>query len=233
MHTSSSDSPAPLISRPRNSGRHKCWEKISLHLNAWISPSSCLVLTCSWIVCFLLDFLYFWCLRQTLTTFEFFKLDFYLKYAEFFLFFTWFDFYLDISYKENAMRYLPSYMHAHGKQESYLWWTWPLATPGGCLRWRTEVTPACPRPSPRCRLLARRIRCHLWCIHLCQGQGRIVGRRRDSNIKHLSGMKCQPLNLTMFLFKAFFKRRRTMSGGQFDTPHACFLHYMTHFENQN
>lgn len=102
------------------------------------------------------------------------------------------------------MRYLPSYMHAHGKQESYLWWTWPLGTPGGCLRWRTEVTPACPRPSPRCRLLARRIRCHLWCIHLCQGQGRIVGRRRDSNIKHLSGMKCQPLNLTRFLFKAFF-----------------------------
>lgn len=121
----------------------------------------------------------------------------------FFFFFTWFAFYLDISYKENAMRYSPSYMHAHGKQESYLWWTWPLGTPGGCLRWRTEVTPACPRPSPRCRLLARRIRCHLWCIHLCQGQGRIVGRRRDSNIKHLSGMKCQPLNLTMFLYKAF------------------------------
>lgn len=31
------------------------------------------------------------------------------------------------------------------------------------------------------------------------------GERRKSNLNHRSVMKCQPLNLTMFLFKAFLK----------------------------
>lgn len=54
--------PAPLIIRPQNSGRDKCWEKISLHFNVQISQRACVVLTCSPTVFYFWTFFILFCI---------------------------------------------------------------------------------------------------------------------------------------------------------------------------
>lgn len=50
--------------------------------------------------------------------------------------------------------------------QTYLWWSGPPLTPGGCPRWRTGAVPACPHRSPRFPHPARRTRCRPWCNRL-------------------------------------------------------------------